>query len=446
MIGSRLLDLRSGARGLVVGLNGEEPRPAQRSLARARISTGPPAAGRAPIPRWAAAGAVSSTSDTTGAMSTRPRCRTVTSSTISTCLPAWTIASATPWSLGGAISYSDTHSDYEQSLGKVKAATTGVAGYGTWYSDNWYVDGFLAWGAVDYDSTRNIYIPSNSPAFPRSTPSATAKPKGDQWSASIGVGANYPMGEMTITPTARLGIHLGARTRPSRRRARQWSRAGRRCAHHRVVAVGAGSEAFRRHEHVDRACSGRTSPRNGSTSSRTTAPSIVSKYVNDPFNTIFAIPTAGPTRNYAVLAIGSSATFPDNFSAFAQFSAALGLENETMYGVVLGVAQAVLGPQNHGGRQSRSCRLGAARRIAALMATALAACATPAERFERRGDRAGIRSDQSAGEGFHHRAYMAGCAGRLPTRCTSTSNMTARPGSPRKSRTTRRHARRSRSS
>ena len=42
--------------------------------------------------------------------------------------------------IGGAISYSDTHSDYDRSLGKVKAATIGVAGYGTYYVDNWYVD------------------------------------------------------------------------------------------------------------------------------------------------------------------------------------------------------------------------------------------------------------------------------------------------------------------
>ena len=30
----------------------------------------------------------------------------------------------------------------------------GVAGYGTYYVDTWYVDGFLAYGSVDYDSTR----------------------------------------------------------------------------------------------------------------------------------------------------------------------------------------------------------------------------------------------------------------------------------------------------
>ena len=64
---------------------------------------------------------------------------------------------------------------------------------------------------------------------------------------------------------------------------------------------------------------------------------IVSKYVADPTNQFFAIPTAGPTRDYAILAVGSSATFPNNLTGFAQFTAALGLDNETNYGVVVGL-------------------------------------------------------------------------------------------------------------
>ena len=66
-------------------------------------------------------------------------------------------------------------------------------------------------------------------------------------------------------------------------------------------------------------------------------PSIISKYVADPTNQFFAIPTAGPTRDYGILAIGTSATFPDNLSGFLQFSAAVGLQNETNYGLVLGL-------------------------------------------------------------------------------------------------------------
>jgi outer membrane autotransporter protein len=66
-------------------------------------------------------------------------------------------------------------------------------------------------------------------------------------------------------------------------------------------------------------------------------PSIISKYVADPTNQFFAIPTASPTRDYAVLIVGSSAQFPNNLSGFLQFSAAAGLQNETNYGVVLGL-------------------------------------------------------------------------------------------------------------
>jgi hypothetical protein len=44
----------------------------------------------------------------------------------------------------------------------------------------------------------------------------------------------------------------------------------------------------------------------------------------------------------------------------------------------------------------------------ALMAAVLAACATPAEHFERRGAELGFASISLQGEGFHHLAYVAG--------------------------------------
>jgi outer membrane autotransporter protein len=68
-------------------------------------------------------------------------------------------------------------------------------------------------------------------------------------------------------------------------------------------------------------------------------PSIVSKYVADPFNptSTFAIPTENPDRDYAILSLGSSATFPNNLSGFAQVSTAVGLRDITNYGFVLGL-------------------------------------------------------------------------------------------------------------
>jgi outer membrane lipase/esterase len=238
--------------------------------------------------------------------------------------------------LGGAISYGDTHSNYDQSLGNVKAATTGVAAYGTYYVDTWYVDGFAAYGSVNYDSTRNIFIPSNSLTIPAINTSATSKPKGDQWSFSIGAGRNFESGSMVLTPFARLGyIYVKNKAFTE---------------NEPINGLGLAVDS-RSIQSLQSALGGKVAT-NVSTSFGVLtpyflaqwmhefeggSPSIISKYVNDPFNTIFTIPTANPTRDYAVLGLGSSATFANNFSGFLQFSAAAGLQNQTNYGVVLGL-------------------------------------------------------------------------------------------------------------
>ena len=46
--------------------------------------------------------------------------------------------------------------------------------------------------------------------------------------------------------------------------------------------------------------------------------------------------------------------------------------------------------------------------VAAIAAMALAACATPAERFDRRAGALGLESVRLQGDGFHHRGYAAG--------------------------------------
>ena len=216
----------------------------------------------------------------------------------------------------------------------MKAATISVAGYGTYYVDDWYVDGFVAYGHVDYDSTRTIFIPSASAVPPINT-SATAKPNGDQWSASIGVGRNFESGALIITPAARLGYI--------------WVKNKAFSEDEPVNGLGLAVDS-RTIRSLQSALGGKVST-NVNTSTgvfgpyfsaywmhefKNDSPSIISKYVNDPFNTLFAIPTANPTRNYAVLTVGSTATFPNNFSGFLHFSAAAGLQDATNYAVVLG--------------------------------------------------------------------------------------------------------------
>jgi outer membrane autotransporter protein len=239
--------------------------------------------------------------------------------------------------LGAAIGYSETKSDFDGGLGDVKARTTSITGYGTYYLDQgWYLDGFVGYGDVRYDSVRNITIPSNNPAIAPFLTSAKASPKGEEWSASISIGRGFPYGTATITPSARLAyIHvknksfsedepnygLGLAVNERTVESLQTALGGRAST---VVNTAQGvftpyASAYWVHEF------------------KNDQVNIVSKYVNDPFNTFFAIPTANPTRDYGVLGIGSAATLPNNVSAFAQFTAAIALKDQTAYGIVLGV-------------------------------------------------------------------------------------------------------------
>ncbi len=334
LVASRLLDLRGGTRGMVVGLNGQAPQPRATADSQVQSLAGATGGGAAADDvlggKWG------------GFVNIGYSWGNVDQTTLQDAYEydSFNLLAGADYRvsdalvLGAAISYSDTHSDYDHSLGNVKARTTGVAGYGTYYVDNWYVDGFIAYGHVDYDSTRNIFIPSNS-AVPPINASATANPKGDQWSASIGVGRNFDSGALIITPTARLGYiwvknkafsedepvnGLGLAVDSRTIRSLQSALGGKLSTNVNtsVGVFGPYFSAYWMHEFEN------------------DSPSIVSKYVNDPFNTIFAIPTANPTRNYAVLTVGSTATFPNNLSGFLHFSAAAGLEDATNYAVVLG--------------------------------------------------------------------------------------------------------------
>jgi outer membrane lipase/esterase len=336
LIGSRLLDLRSGARGFVVGVNGEPSRPAQASQAQRSDDSGA---------RGGGASADSPLDDRWGGfINFGYNWGKVDQTTLQDPykFDSFNVLVGADYRLndnlvaGAAFSYSDTHSDYDLSLGNVKARTTGVVGYATWYSANWFVDGFLAWGAVDYDSTRNIFIPSNNPNVPPINTIATASPNGDQWSMSIGVGANYETGSLTVTPTARLGYI--------------WVKNKAFSEEEPINGLGLAVDE-RTIDSLQTALGVKLSTVVNAQSGvfvpyftaqwmhefKNDSPSIVSKYVNDPFNTFFAIPTANPTRNYAVLLVGSTATFPNNFSGFAQFSAAVGLKDQSAYGAVIGI-------------------------------------------------------------------------------------------------------------
>ena len=64
--------------------------------------------------------------------------------------------------------------------------------YGTWYRDQWYVEGVLGYGSNDYDFKRVILLPEIFQG--RDTFVAVGSPKSDQLSAELGAGYDFRLG------------------------------------------------------------------------------------------------------------------------------------------------------------------------------------------------------------------------------------------------------------
>jgi outer membrane autotransporter protein len=236
---------------------------------------------------------------------------------------------------GGAVSYEDTRSRFDNSLGHVDATTWSVAGYATYSSGPWYVDGFAAYGSIDYDTSRTVFIPATSQG-PALLGSATASPRGDQWTLAFGTGYNYPMTGYTLTPFARLGyIHV---------KNKSFSES--------EPITGMGLSVDTRTLNSLQSALGGTISTTVNTSMgvfnpyftaqwvhefKNDNPSINAKFVNDPNNQQFFIPTENPTRDYGVFILGSSATFANGFSGFLQVGAAAGLKDASNYSVTAGL-------------------------------------------------------------------------------------------------------------
>jgi len=334
LVGARLLDLRAGARGFVVGQNGVTLPPIASAAARDGTLDGATGGGASADALGGRLGGFLNFSYNWGNVDRTDLDDAYDYDNYSL-LGGVDYRVSDALVLGGAISYNDTRSTYDNSLGSVDATTFGIAGYGTYYVGDWYADAFVAYGSVDYDSVRNILVPSTTALPPIST-SASAQPDGDQWSTSIGIGRSFERAPYTITPSARLsyievkndaftedeaingvGLAVESRTIKSLQSSLGIKVSTTISAATGVFVPYASAQWLHEFENDN--------------------PSIVSKYVNDPFNTVFAIPTATPTRDYAVLALGSSAVFKNDLSGFAQFSAAVGLKDATNYGLVVGL-------------------------------------------------------------------------------------------------------------
>jgi outer membrane autotransporter protein len=336
LLAARLFDLRAGARGLSVSMNGDDA-PALAGAGRKR-STLDGATGGAASADPAFGGRLGGFVKIAGNWGNVDQTELQDAYNYD----AWSILAGVDYRvsdafiIGGALSYEDTHSRFDNSLGKVDAQTWSIAGYGTYTSGPWYVDGFVSYGGVNYDTTRTIFIPSNNPAIAPISGSATASPDGEQWSLTLGTGYNYQMTGYTLVPFARLGyIHVKNKSfSESEPGAGLGLSVGDRTLESLQSALGGTIST------VVNTANGVFTPYFTSQwvhEFKNDNPSLVAKFVNDPQNLQFFIPTAEPTRDYGVFIVGASGTFANGVSGFVQCGAAAGLDNATNYSVVAGL-------------------------------------------------------------------------------------------------------------
>ncbi|HEX6795822.1 MAG TPA: autotransporter outer membrane beta-barrel domain-containing protein [Casimicrobiaceae bacterium] len=332
LLSARLFDLRSGVRGMSLSVNGVDVPLAD---------SGSPANARG--------GAASADSPLGGRLSGFVKVAGNWGNVDKTSLQdaydydAWSILAGADYRVtdalvaGGALSYEDTRSRFDNSLGHVDAATWSVAGYASYSSGPWYVDGYLSYGHIDYDTARTIVVPSNNPLIPTIVSDATASPSGDQWSISAGTGYNMALANnYTLVPFARLGyINVKNKAFSENESGTGLGLAiNERTLESLQTGIGATiSTTFNTAHGVF----GPFFTAQWVHEFKNDNPSIVAKFVNDPNNFQFFIPTAEPTRDYGVFIVGSTATLPNGFSGFLQFGAAAGLRDASNYSVVAGL-------------------------------------------------------------------------------------------------------------
>jgi outer membrane autotransporter protein len=334
---SRLLDLRGGVRGFSLSLNGLDLSPVAVAHASA-LPAAPPAA------RGGGASTDAALGERWGAfVNVAHNWCDVSRTSLqdaydfeNTSLVAGVDYRLAPDMVAGvAGSYQDTKSDYDGKLGSVKAKTVSVAAYGTYYQESLYVDALVSFGRVDYDTARRISIPSNTGVAPIDA-LATASPEGDQWSAVVGAGYNMARDDLTITPFARLG----------------YLRVRNKAFEENEPVAGLGLAVKARTIDSLQSALGLRMQKAISTSFGVVVPygsvqwnhefksnqsSITSKYVNDPFNIFFTIPTEDAGTNYGVVSVGVSGQFAGGVAAFVQYGTTFALKNVSHHSLTAGV-------------------------------------------------------------------------------------------------------------
>jgi outer membrane lipase/esterase len=240
---------------------------------------------------------------------------------------------------GAAFSYLRSESVMNVALGDVDSNSYGMSLYGTYYVGPVYVDVLSGFTWHDYSIARRIvYAPgpdgsgSAADAVDRTAEGDTI---GRQFTLNVGAGYNFRQGGFTLTPYARmefLNLHINGYTESGANGLdlhikKQTEESlltvlGGRLAYALSAPFGVLVPAVHgewRHEFLN------------------DQRSIRAQFANDPFNTVFRIPTDDPDRDYFAVGAGVSAAFAKGAAAFLEFETVLGLRSVTNHNFTAGV-------------------------------------------------------------------------------------------------------------
>ena len=244
---------------------------------------------------------------------------------------------------GVAFTFVAANASFNASLGDTDSRSYGLTAYATYSPGRFYLDGSFGFAWNTYETNRNIFYTAGPGARGTSclgpivggvctvplVVDRTAKGDTDgyQFSFNIGMGYDFPIGALTITPTLRIEtIYLeiegyrenGAGGLDLQIKKQEvlsvQSALGGRVAY--AISTGIGVfvpqiSAEWRHEFED-------DTRN-----------IKARYVNDLTNTFFSAPTDDPDRDYVALGAGLSVLLGRGIGAFFNYETALGLKRIT---------------------------------------------------------------------------------------------------------------------
>src|SRR5439155_15407503 len=111
------------------------------------------------------------------------------------------------WILGGLFDYSHDTATFKENAGKTTVNNYQFGLYGQYRGSPWYVNALVAGGLGDFDTTRNILLPTVDPGgnVVVNDPTAHATYTGWNYGAYVEGGWDFPVNNFRVTPFVGLG-------------------------------------------------------------------------------------------------------------------------------------------------------------------------------------------------------------------------------------------------